>query len=120
MKGVAVVFVVVLAAVSLAASPGEAVSCGELQSSLSPCLSYLQAGGGEPSESCCGGVRSVTGSIQSTQDRQTACNCLKSAASSYNVRTDVAANLPGKCGASIGMTISPNVDCSQYVFPCFI
>ncbi|EYU40720.1 hypothetical protein MIMGU_mgv1a025606mg [Erythranthe guttata] len=113
MKGVAVVFVVVLVVVSLAATPGEAVSCGELQSSLAPCLSYL-TGGGEPSESCCGGLRSASGSIQSTQDRQTACYCMKSAAScTYNVPTDAAASLPGKCGVSVGMTISPNVDCSQ-------
>ncbi|KAL7140958.1 hypothetical protein ABFS83_08G022200 [Erythranthe nasuta] len=112
MKGVAVVFVVVLAVVSLAATPGEAVSCGELQSALAPCLSYL-TGGGEPSESCCGGLRSASGSIQSTPDRQTACYCMKSAASTYNVPTDTAASLPGKCGVSVGMTVSPNVDCSQ-------
>lgn len=117
MKGsVAVIFVAVLAAVSLmAAKPGEAVSCGELQSNLMPCMSYL-TGGGEPSESCCNGVRSAMGSLQSQPDRQMACNCMKSAASSFNVPADTASNLPGKCGVSVGVAISPNVDCSQYVF----
>ncbi|KAG8384707.1 hypothetical protein BUALT_Bualt04G0146300 [Buddleja alternifolia] len=112
MKGVAMIFAVVLAVVYLAATPGDAISCGDMQSSLSPCLGYL-TGGGEPSESCCGGVRSVAGSLQSSQDRQTACNCLKSAASSYNVQPEIASNLAGKCGVNVGMTVSPTMDCSQ-------
>ncbi|KAL0450559.1 UNVERIFIED_CONTAM: Non-specific lipid-transfer protein 1 [Sesamum latifolium] len=112
MKGVAVIFVVVLAVVSLVAMPGEAISCGDVQGSLAPCLAYL-TGGGEPSSSCCGGVRSLSGSLQSQQDRQTACYCMKSAASSFNVRSDAASNLPGKCGVSIGMTVTPDIDCSK-------
>ncbi|KAI3452312.1 hypothetical protein Pfo_008977 [Paulownia fortunei] len=112
MKGVGVIFVVVLAVVSLAATPGEAISCGDVQGSLSPCLAYL-TGGGEPTDSCCGGVRSLVGSLQSQQDRQMACSCMKSSASSFNVRPDSASNLPGKCGVSIGMTVTPNVDCSN-------
>ncbi|KAL3629362.1 hypothetical protein CASFOL_026584 [Castilleja foliolosa] len=113
MKGpIAVILLAVLAAVILAARPGEAVSCGDVQGSLSPCLPYL-TGGDEPTGSCCSGVQSLVGSLQSQQDRQTACNCMKSAASSYNVRRDNAANLPGKCGVSIGMSVSPDVDCSQ-------
>ncbi|KAL7090772.1 hypothetical protein ACP275_12G062400 [Erythranthe tilingii] len=112
MKGVAVVLVVV----SLAATPGEAVSCGELQSSLAPCLSYL-TGGGEPSESCCGGLRSASGTEQciSTQDRQTVCYCMKSAASTYNVPTDAAATLPGKCGVSVGMTLAPTLTAASTI-----
>ncbi|KAK6129243.1 hypothetical protein DH2020_036952 [Rehmannia glutinosa] len=112
MRGVVAILLVVVAVVSLAATPGDAVSCGDVQGSLSPCLAYL-TGGGEPTDSCCGGVKSLLGNLQSQQDRQTACNCMKSAASSFGVRSDSAANLPGKCGVSIGMTVSPNIDCSQ-------
>ncbi|KAL3844654.1 hypothetical protein ACJIZ3_002057 [Penstemon smallii] len=113
MKGVAVVFVVVLAAVALAATPGNAVSCGDVQGSLAPCLTYLTSGG-EPGGACCSGVQSVAGSAQSQQDRQTVCNCLKSASSSFNLQAGNAADLPGKCGVSTGgFTISPNIDCSQ-------
>ncbi|KAG8384706.1 hypothetical protein BUALT_Bualt04G0146200 [Buddleja alternifolia] len=110
--GVVVIIAVVLAVVALVATPGEAVSCGDIQSSLSPCIAYL-TGSGEPSESCCSGVRSLQASLQSQQDRQTACNCMKSAASSYGVQPNNAAALPGKCGVSIGVNINPNVECSQ-------
>lgn len=113
MKGVTATLVAVLVVATLAATLGEAISCNDIVNTLYPCLSYL-TGGGVPSESCCGGVRSVSGSMQSQQDRKTACYCIKSAASSYGVNTGNAASLPGKCGVSIGMTFSPNMDCNQY------
>ncbi|KAH6791148.1 hypothetical protein C2S51_006154 [Perilla frutescens var. frutescens] len=112
MKGVAVMVAVVVVVASLAPTPGEAVSCGDVQTSLSPCLAYL-VGGGEPTGTCCGGVRNLAGSLQSQQDRQTACSCMKSAASSYNIQPDSAVNLPGKCGVSLGIDVSPTVDCTQ-------
>ncbi|CAA0826874.1 Non-specific lipid-transfer protein 11 [Striga hermonthica] len=116
MKGVNVAMLVVLAlaAALLGPSPGEAISCGDVQGSLSLCLAYLTGSGGtEPTSSCCGGVRSLVGNLESRQDRQTACSCIKSAASSYNVRSDAASSLPRKCGVSIGMSVSPDIDCSQ-------
>ncbi|XP_073119847.1 non-specific lipid-transfer protein 1-like [Henckelia pumila] len=111
MKGFAIILLVVLAVVSTAVRPGEAISCGDVQGALYPCLGYL-ASGGDPSSECCSGVSNLSNSVQSQQDRQTACYCLKSAASSFPVQQDAAANLPGRCGVSIGYSISPNVDCS--------
>ncbi|GER50486.1 non-specific lipid-transfer protein [Striga asiatica] len=116
MKGVnvAMLVVVALAAALIGLPPGEAVSCSDVQGSLSPCLAYLTGNGGaEPTGSCCGGMRSLVGNLESRQDRQTACSCIKSAASSYNVRSDAASSLPGKCGVSIGMSVSPDIDCNQ-------
>ncbi|CAA3022260.1 non-specific lipid-transfer A-like [Olea europaea subsp. europaea] len=53
-------------------------------------------------------------SLQTTQDRQTACGCLKTAASHYtNLKPDAASQLPTKCGVSIGVPISPTVDCRE-------
>ncbi|XP_073023774.1 LOW QUALITY PROTEIN: non-specific lipid-transfer protein 1-like [Primulina eburnea] len=112
MKGFGVMLLVVLAVVSVAGVPGEAISCGDVQGSLYPCLGYLTSGG-DPSSQCCSGVSSLSNSLQSQQDRQTACYCIKSAASSYSVRPDAAANLPGRCGVSVGYSISPGVDCSK-------
>ncbi|XP_073298270.1 non-specific lipid-transfer protein AP10-like [Primulina huaijiensis] len=111
MKGFAMILLVVLAVVSMAVRPGEAISCGDVQGYLSPCLQYLTSGG-DPSSQCCSGVSGLSGSLQSQQDRQTACYCMKSAASSIPVQQDAAANLPGRCGVSVGYSISPNVDCS--------
>ncbi|KZV49696.1 non-specific lipid-transfer protein A-like [Dorcoceras hygrometricum] len=109
MKGFVAIFLVV---VSLVVRPGEGLSCGDVQGSLSPCLQYLSSGG-EPSADCCNGVSNLSNSVQSQQDRQTACNCIKSAASSFSIQPDAAASLPGRCGVSIGYSISPNVDCSS-------
>ncbi|CAA2990868.1 non-specific lipid-transfer A-like [Olea europaea subsp. europaea] len=114
MKGFAVILLVVVAMVQLfMAKPGAAISCGQVESQISPCLTYLSEGG-TPSPSCCSGVKTLSQSLQTTQDRQTACGCLKTAASHYtNLKPDAASQLPTKCGVSIGVPISPTVDCSK-------
>lgn len=113
MKGVTLAFLAVLVVVTLlAAAPGEAITCSEIQSTVMPCAEYL-TGGGEPSESCCSGIKALANSLQSQGDRQAACNCMKSAANSYGIQPDAASNLPGKCGVSVGVAIGPDTDCSQ-------
>ncbi|CAI9758652.1 unnamed protein product [Fraxinus pennsylvanica] len=114
MKGFAVILLVVVAIVHMfMAKPGEAVSCGQVESQISPCLTYLSQGG-TPTAACCSGVKSLSQSLQNTQDRQTACGCLKTAASRYpNLKQDAASQLPTKCGVTIGVPISPTVDCSK-------
>ncbi|KAF5196936.1 Non-specific lipid-transfer protein [Thalictrum thalictroides] len=89
-----------------------AISCGQVVSSLRSCVPYLQGKGPLP-PSCCAGVRSVNNAAKTTPDRQAACGCLKSAASSFRVIPGLASGLPGKCGVNIGFSISPNVDCSK-------
>ncbi|XP_074304481.1 non-specific lipid-transfer protein-like [Silene latifolia] len=97
----------------MGAQYGEALSCGQVTSSLSPCISYLQNKGG-PSPGCCSGVRSLNSQAQTTPDRQTACNCLKKVAGSISgINYGLASGLPGKCGVSIPYTISPSTDCTK-------
>lgn len=57
-----------------------AITCGQVTNSLINCIGYLQNGGTPPS-GCCNGVKSLNAAAKTTADRQTACNCLKSAAS---------------------------------------
>ena len=91
------------------------VTCGQVTSSLAPCMSAL-TGGGSPSPACCGGIRSLNSMASTPADRKAACSCLKSAASSVKgINLSAASGLPGKCGVHIPYPISTSVDCSKYV-----
>ncbi|MFS8017269.1 putative plant lipid transfer protein/Par allergen [Helianthus anomalus] len=94
--------------------PSEAISCGEFNNMLTPCLSYLRSGaGGSPTKSCCDGARKVQGATRNKADRRTACKCFKSSAPQLKVRPDLAGSLPGKCGVSTTIPINPNVNCDS-------
>ncbi|GJT10055.1 non-specific lipid-transfer protein-like protein [Tanacetum coccineum] len=107
------VLCVMVAFMMLSAPYTEAISCGQVISSLSPCLAYLRSGGAV-SGACCSGVKSINSAARTSADRKTACGCLKSAYSSNRgLNAANAAGLPGKCGVSIPYKISPNTDCSK-------
>ncbi|XP_059296719.1 non-specific lipid-transfer protein 2-like [Lycium ferocissimum] len=90
----------------------EALTCGQVQSGLAPCLPYLQGRG--PLGGCCGGVKGLLGAAKTPADRKTACTCLKSAANSIKgIDAGKAAGLPGACGVNIPYKISPSTDCSK-------
>lgn len=94
----------------------QAITCGQVNSALAPCIVFLRAGGPIPGP-CCNGVRSLNAAARTTPDRQAACNCLKQAARAVpNLNLNNAAGLPGACGVSIPYKISPSTDCSMYVF----
>ena len=88
-----------------------AISCGQVTSALSPCISYARGNGASPSAACCSGVRSLASSARSTADKQAACKCIKSAAAGLNAGK--AAGIPTKCGVSVPYAISSSVDCSK-------
>ena len=107
---------VVLMCMAVVSAPMvHAITCGQVTSGLTPCLSYLQKGGA-PSAGCCNGVRSLNSAARTTADRQAVCNCLKSLVGSitgYNANN--AAALPGKCGVNIPYKISTSTNCATYV-----
>lgn len=102
-----------------AGTASAAVSCGEVTSSVAPCLGYAMGSAASPSAACCSGVRSLNSRASSTADRQATCNCLKSMTGRLGggVSMANAANIPSKCGVSVGVPISPTVDCTKYVGP---
>ncbi|KAL0413789.1 UNVERIFIED_CONTAM: Non-specific lipid-transfer protein 2 [Sesamum radiatum] len=108
-------FVVLIAVVSIMSvvPEGEAeIGCGAVVSYLNPCLPYV-TGSGALGE-CCSGVKGLYGAAQTTADKQSVCNCLKSlAASVTGVNLDKAAGLPSQCGLNIPYKISPSTDCSK-------
>nr|CAB3490726.1 unnamed protein product [Digitaria exilis] len=112
-----VVVLAVVAAVLLAAaasSADAAVTCGQVNSAIAPCLSYARGMGSAPSAGCCSGVKRLNSAASTTADRRAACSCLKSAAAGISgLKLGNAASIPSKCGVSIPYTISPSVDCSK-------
>ncbi|KAL9256030.1 Non-specific lipid-transfer protein-like protein [Drosera capensis] len=106
--------VAIMVCMALTAPLAEAaMTCGTVTKGLAPCMGYLRSGG-SPSAACCNGVRSIKGMAATKADRQVACNCLKSAASRVSgIKLNNAASLPGKCGVSVSLPISPRTDCSR-------
>ncbi|KAL5806734.1 hypothetical protein ACOSQ4_029467 [Xanthoceras sorbifolium] len=90
-----------------------ALTCGQVTSNLGPCIPYLKAGGMVPS-ACCSGIKNLNGAAATTPDRQQACKCLKSVASSISgINYNLASGLPGKCGVNVPYKISPTTDCNS-------
>nr|WEA82704.1 nonspecific lipid transfer protein 9 [Solanum melongena]WJJ08753.1 nsLTP9 [Solanum melongena] len=116
MKSVALVLVLVALAMVQLTIAGRleqqhGVTCGQVDANMAPCVSYLTQGG-NPSAACCSGVKALSGLAQSTDERRTACNCLKAAANRYsNLKDDAAQALPGKCGVSLNVPISRTINC---------
>uniref|UniRef100_A0A452XCU3 Non-specific lipid-transfer protein n=3 Tax=Triticinae TaxID=1648030 RepID=A0A452XCU3_AEGTS len=102
---------VALVAAMLLVATDAAISCGQVSSALSPCISYARGNGANPTAACCSGVRSLAGAARSTADKQAACKCIKSAAGGLNAGK--AAGIPSKCGVSVPYAISASVDCSK-------
>ncbi|KAL9236148.1 hypothetical protein vseg_010850 [Gypsophila vaccaria] len=91
----------------------EALTCGQVSGNVGSCMSYLKGAPG-PSALCCAGIKRLNGLAQTSPDRKTACQCLKSAAGAISgINYNIAAGLPGKCGVSIPYPISPSVDCTK-------
>ncbi|CAI0423839.1 unnamed protein product [Linum tenue] len=110
-KMVSMVLVCALVAAPYMASV-DAITCGQVTSSLAPCLGYLTKGGTVP-PACCNGVKSLNGAAQTTPDRQAACECLKSAAGSVSFDPKNAAGLPAACGVNIPYKFSTSTNCKS-------
>ncbi|KAL5974780.1 lipid-transfer protein [Asimina triloba] len=108
---------VVLAVFSLASHHAHVeagITCGQVSSSLAQCIPYLRGTVPTQPAACCNGIKSLNNAAKTTPDRQTACNCLKSAAANIQgFNPKLAEGLPGKCGVSVPYKIAPSTDCSQ-------
>ena len=118
MGGSGVVKLACVLVICMVVAGGEAaITCGQVVSKLTPCLTYLRNGGAVP-PGCCTGIKALNSAAKTTADRQDACNCMKTLSKSYTgLNLGLASGLPGKCGVSIPYKISPSTDCSKYVHP---
>ncbi|XVF10980.1 hypothetical protein REPUB_Repub07fG0229700 [Reevesia pubescens] len=104
----AVMLILLLAPASYAA-----ISCSVVIKDLRPCVSYLVNGSGKPPAACCSGISALASAASSSADKKAACECIKSASKSMKPKTQLAQALPGNCGITLPVAISPNVDCSK-------
>ncbi|KAF2906328.1 hypothetical protein DAI22_12g011300 [Oryza sativa Japonica Group] len=91
------VLVALVAALLLAAPHAAvAITCGQVNSAVGPCLTYARGGAG-PSAACCSGVRSLKNAARGIK----------------GLNAGNAASIPSKCGVSVPYTISASIDCSR-------
>ncbi|KAK7390222.1 hypothetical protein VNO78_25521 [Psophocarpus tetragonolobus] len=107
----------VLGATTIIPKAQAQVTCGQVVSNLTPCISYVVYGGATVPGQCCNGIRNLNSMARTKQDRQAVCNCIKNGVrnsgftySKYNL--NLAASLPKKCRVNIPYQISPDTDCA--------
>ncbi|KAK3183951.1 hypothetical protein Dsin_031237 [Dipteronia sinensis] len=116
-REVLAVMVVAVAAALFMVEPSEAISCGEVNSLLSPCLSYVGGSEGRPSESCCNNVRDLKNRAPSTGDKRVVCQCIKDQAWRFQDPASItrkASQIPGFCNVrDVSVPNDPNFDCNR-------
>ncbi|KAG4925380.1 hypothetical protein JHK87_050920 [Glycine soja] len=106
----------VLGVISITPKAQAAVTCNQVVSNLTPCISYVLNGGKAVPGPCCNGIKTLFNLAHSTPDRQTVCKCIKNAVSAFHYgksNVDRAAALPKQCGVNIPYQISPSTDCTR-------
>ncbi|GMN64123.1 hypothetical protein TIFTF001_033199 [Ficus carica] len=83
--------------------------------SATPCVSYLKTKGAEtPSDDCCKGADAVVAAAKTKDDKQAACECIKTAAKAIKANEGKAKAPLTKCKVSLPYNISRSMDCSKY------
>ncbi|KHN40624.1 Non-specific lipid-transfer protein 3 [Glycine soja] len=111
----------VLGVISITPKAQAAVTCNQVVSNLTPCISYVLNGGKAVPGPCCNGIKTLFNLAHSTPDRQTVCKCIKNAVSAFHYgksNVDRAAALPKQCGVNIPYQISPSTDCTSSLGIC--
>ncbi|KAK7323786.1 hypothetical protein VNO77_27277 [Canavalia gladiata] len=106
-------FVTFVLLILLASTSEATLSCSDVIKNLRPCVSYLMSGSGQPPAACCSGAKALASAASTSEDKKTACNCIKSTSKSININSQLAQALPKNCGINVPITISPNADCSK-------
>ncbi|MCD9646466.1 hypothetical protein HAX54_036332 [Datura stramonium] len=115
MGNVAIIMLVMMMTVQFMVQPGEAIiNCGEVEHSLSPCISYLTQDV-QPYPACCNGVRNLTAMAPTVADQRSLCICLINAAKRYsNLKDHALQTLPHKCGIKLDFPISTTFNCQLW------
>ncbi|CAM0152228.1 unnamed protein product [Urochloa decumbens] len=105
----------VLGLLVMSSPASAAITCGQVASSLAPCIPYATGNANSMPSGCCTGVRSLNSAARTSSDRQAACRCLKSLAGTIKkLNMGTVAGIPGKCGVSVPFPISMSTDCNKY------
>ncbi|KAJ3676498.1 hypothetical protein LUZ60_003910 [Juncus effusus] len=99
--------------ISLSSHQAESISCDNVISFLSPCMSFMDDG--KVSHSCCYGVKRIYKAVKSSNyDLRMTCSCLKQEAASYYALTaDTVNTVTGKCRVKLPFEVTKNINCSK-------
>ncbi|MED6146063.1 hypothetical protein PIB30_031079 [Stylosanthes scabra] len=91
------------------------ITCGHVQVTLAPCLSYLRRDAKKIiPKRCCDGVKKVNGETKTKEDRQSVCNCIKRTAQNIRgLNLHKLVDLPENCGVHTSTKIAPSTDCNK-------
>ena len=93
---------------------GHAFDFEEAKTTILPCIGFLIGGDDHPSTACCNGVKDLKSSVPTKNDRHKACECLKKASTHFpNIRDDLNALLPKRCGVDLSFTVNKSIKCDQ-------
>ena len=107
------VLCVIVACMVVVAQYAEAITCGQVTSSLVACFGYLSKGGPVP-PTCCKGVVGLNNAAKTIVDRQITCGCLKGIlVATPGINVGNAASLPGKCVVNIPYKVASTIDCTK-------
>ncbi|CAK8575160.1 unnamed protein product [Lathyrus sativus] len=94
-------------------SLASALTCGQIEAKLAPCIPYVTGIVGAVPQPCCDGVRAINKQA-AAKDRQAACRCIKKAANAVPGLNVIAlAGVPGKCGVNLPYNLGPSTDCNK-------
>lgn len=94
--------------------PAYAFDCFHALQDVIPCQDYLVNGVSKPNEGCCKGVKDLaTIANESSNERQSLCICLKSAAQHFPINEGKAKAMPKLCNVNLDITLAPNIDCNK-------
>lgn len=96
-------------------SPDDKVSCATIVSKVTSCINFISGKLKDPSQTCCAGVKEISGLVKSKPDRKDACECLKNTLSKIKYDPSRIPLLSKNCGVALILPpISKSTDCSTY------
>ncbi|XP_061375452.1 non-specific lipid-transfer protein 1-like [Gastrolobium bilobum] len=92
------------------------LTCCDVKPLMEACDCYVRNGGDRVPEKCCYAAMTLNNeAVQSRQDRQMACRCIKEAAQKIpNLNVTALASVPEKCGIRTSLEVNHTVDCERF------
>ncbi|XP_058732922.1 non-specific lipid-transfer protein 1-like [Vicia villosa] len=91
-----------------------ALTCGQVEAKLAPCVPYVTGIVGAVPQPCCDGITAVNNQSTTKDDRQAACRCIDKAAKALpGLNVDALVGLPSKCGVKLPFNLGPSTDCNK-------
>ena len=89
------------------------ITCDELTSLLTQCISYAILGGTVP-PACCEGIKAVHAASTTIEDHRATCSCIMDGISKIpGINYELVGTLPETCGTTCTYKITPTTDCSK-------